>query len=76
MRKYLLIMLVTIFSVSIFPKDNYIFDEVRIKKVFNEYELIESKYAENIWLDLIDRENDIRIQISNYAKAFAKNLLI
>ena len=59
----ILILFASLFSLS---KDNYIFDENRIRTVFSEYELIDYESAPQIWLDLVDRENDIRIQISNY----------
>jgi|GEM_PF-1527534 len=63
--KRLLIITFLIISIFSFSKDNYIFDEDRIMKVFSEYELIDSSSDGNIWLYFVDRETDTRIQISN-----------
>ena len=56
-----------IISLFSFAKDNYIFDENRIRQVFSEYELLEYQNSPYIRLDLLDRERDTRIQISSYA---------
>lgn len=61
-------LLIILSSFIIFGKNNFKFDENRIKKVFIEYELINSKSEENIYLHFCDRNNEIRIEISNYKK--------
>ena len=62
--------MVLFLSISSFSKDNYIFDSNRIKTVFSQYEILtersRSKGDRNEFLDILDRENDIRIQISDY----------
>lgn len=70
--KKIMLLLFLIFSILGFSKDNYIFDENRIKQVFSEYELVEEEKSPQIWLDLCNREKDIRIQISNYKKGDSK----
>jgi hypothetical protein len=57
-----------IFSISLFSRDTYIFDENRIRQVFSEYELIDYESSPQVWLSLLNRESDLSIQISNYSK--------
>ena len=67
MKKIISILILAI-SVFSFSKDNYIFDENRIRQVFSEYEILDYEKSPQVWLDILDRKNDLRIQISNYAK--------
>ena len=61
-----------VFSMFAISQNRYIFDENRIRQVFSEYELIDFHNNDNIFLHLLDRENDIGIQISSYRKGDTK----
>ena len=74
MKKIVLVLMIVLSSI-IFSKDNYIFNENRIRQVFSEYELVDHESKPQIWYKYIDRENDIRIQLSNYKKGDTKELV-
>lgn len=65
-------MMIFILRLITFSAEHYIFDENRIKQVFSEYELLEQKNSPEVWLNFLDRENEVRIQISNYRKGDSK----
>ena len=69
MKKIITIILFLIIQIISYSfEDNYIFNAKRIKKVFSEWELIKEEKKENHYLQFINRENDVTIDISNYKK--------
>ena len=69
MKKIISIILFLTFQIAIYSfEDNYTFNAERIKKVFSEWELIKEEKKENHYLQFINRENDVTIDISNYKK--------
>lgn len=65
MKKIIFFILVILSSFSL-GNNNFKFDENRIKKVFSQHELVNSRSGDNIYLHFSDRENDMRIEFSTY----------
>ncbi|MCF2673470.1 hypothetical protein [Fusobacterium varium] len=61
-----LFLIIQIFSYSF--ENNYVFNAERIKKVFSEWDFVDEEKKENHYMRLINRENDVTIDISNYKK--------
>lgn len=62
----ILFLIIQIISYSF--EDNYIFNAERIKRVFSEWELVDEEKKENHYMQFINREKDITIDISTYKK--------
>ncbi len=67
MKKFIFIIMISISLISL-AKDDYTLNVNRINKVFSQWELLTNRKTKNSYIDLVDRENEIRIQISDYAK--------
>ena len=69
MKKIISIVLFLIIQISSYSfEDNYVFNAERIKKVFSEWDFVDEEKKENHYMRLINRENDVTIDISNYKK--------
>jgi len=67
MKKLIFLILVLLSTFSFGSKD-FKFDENRIMKVFSEYELVNSRSGDNVYLHFLDRENEIKVEISTYRR--------
>lgn len=57
-----------------YSQDNYIFDSNRIKKVFCQWEITREDIQSNYFMRIYNKEEDIFIDISNYAKGDTKKV--
>ncbi|MGF6907740.1 hypothetical protein [Fusobacterium sp. PH5-44] len=65
--KKLILMIMYCMSMISLSENNYILNADRIKKVFSQWELLTNRQKNSLYIDLVDRENEIRVQISNYS---------
>ena len=65
--KKLLTCLFILLPILSFSKESYLLDENRIKNVFSQWEFLQIENRDILYIDILNRETDTRIQISTYA---------